>query len=51
MALSVLILFLTACLLLGFSLRSRYGMPLFLMTLGMGVTSAAVVFQSYNTSM
>ena len=51
MALSVVILMLTACLLLGFSLRSRYGLPLFLMTLGMGVASVAVVFQSYNTSM
>ena len=51
MALSVLILLLTAVLLLGFSLRSRYGLPLFLMTLGMGAASVAVVFQSYNTSM
>ena len=50
MALSVLILMLTAGLLLGFSLRSRYGLPLFLMTAGMGIASAAVVFQSYNTS-
>ena len=50
-ALSVLILMLTALLLLGFSLRSRYGLPLFLMTLGMGAASAAVVYQSYNTSM
>ena len=46
MALSVLILLLTAVLLLGFSLRSRYGLPLFLMTLGMGAASVAVVFQS-----
>ena len=51
MALSVLILLLTAVLLLGFSLRSRYGLPLFLMTLGMCAASVAVVFQSYNTSM
>ena len=51
MALSVLILTATAVLLLGFSLRSRYGLPLLLMTLGMDVASIAVVFQSYNTSM
>lgn len=46
-----MILLLTAVLLLGFSLRSLYGLPLFLMTLGMGAASVAVMFQSYNTSM
>lgn len=51
MALSVLILTVTAGLLLWFSLRSRYGLPLFLMTAGMALASVAVVFQSYNTSM
>ena len=51
MALSVLILTVTAGLLLWFSLRSRYGLPLFLMTAGMAMASVAVVFQSYNTSM
>ena len=51
MALSIVILVLAAVLLFGFALRSRYGLPLFLMTLGLCVLSTAVLLQSYNSSM
>ena len=51
MALSIVILLFAAVLLFGFALRSRYGLPLFLMTFGMCVLSAAVLLQSYNSSM
>ena len=50
MALSIAILVMAALLLLVFSLRSRYGLPLFLMTLGMCVASTAVLFQSFSPS-
>ncbi len=50
MALSIVILLFAAFLLLLFSFRSRYGLPFFLMTLGMCVASVAVLLQSYNAS-
>ncbi|MBR1708171.1 MAG: sensor histidine kinase [Clostridia bacterium] len=50
MAFSILILLFSCVLLLGFALRSRYGLPLFLMTLGITVASIAVLFQIYSTS-
>ena len=51
MALSIVILIIAAVLLLAFSLRSRYGLPLFLMNLGISITSIAVLFQTSSTSM
>ena len=51
MALSIVILVVAAVLLLGFSLRSRYGLPLFLMNAGISVTSVAVLFKTSSTSM
>ena len=51
MALSIVILVISAVLLLGFSLRSRYGLPLFLMNAGISITSVAVLFQTSSTSM
>ncbi len=50
MALSIVILVFAALLLFAFTLRSRYGLPLFLMTLGMCVASVAVLLQSFNSS-
>ena len=51
MALSIVILVISAVLLLGFSFRSRYGFPLFLMNAGISITSVAVLFQTSSTSM
>ena len=51
MALSIVILVISAVLLLGFSLRSRYGLPLFLLNAGISITSVAVLFQTSSTSM
>ena len=51
MALSIVILVIAAVLLLVFSLRSRYGLPLFLMNAGISITSVAVLFQTSSTSM
>ena len=51
MALSIVILVISAVLLLIFSLRSRYGFPLFLMNAGISITSVAVLFQPSSTSM
>ena len=51
MALSIVILVISAVLLLVFSLRSRYGFPLFLMNAGISITSVAVLFQTSSTSM
>ena len=51
MALSILILVLSSVLLLVFSLRSRYGLPLFLMTVGVSIVSVAILFQTYNATM
>ena len=51
MALSIVILVISAVLLLIFSLRSRYGFPLFLMNAGISITSVAVLFQTSSTSM
>ena len=51
MALSIVILVISAVLLLIFSLRSRYGLPLFLMNAGISITSVAVLFQTSSTSM
>ncbi len=50
-ALSIFILLAAAIPMLGFALRSRYGLPLFLMTFGMCVISTAVLLQSYSSSM
>ena len=51
MALSIVILFIAAVLLLIYSLRSRFGLPLFLMNAGISITSVAVLFQTSSTSM
>ena len=51
MALSIVILIVSAVLLLVFSLRSRFGLPLFLMNAGISITSVAVLFQTSSTSM
>jgi signal transduction histidine kinase len=51
MALSIVILIIAAVLLLVFSLRSRFGLPLFLMNAGISITSIAVLFQTSSTSM
>ena len=51
MALSIVILVIAAVLLLVYSLRSRYGLPLFLMNAGISITSVAVLFQTSSTSM
>lgn len=51
MALSIVILVISAVLLLVFSLRSRFGLPLFLMNAGISITSVAVLFQTSSTSM
>ena len=51
MALSIVILVISAVLLLVFSLRSRFGFPLFLMNAGISITSVAVLFQTSSTSM
>ena len=51
MALSILILAISAVLLLVFSLRSRYGLPLFLMNAGISIACVAVMFQTSSTSM
>lgn len=51
MAVSVLILCAASLLLLGFSLRSRYGLPLLLMTFGMAVTAVAVLLQLHTQSL
>ena len=51
MALSIVILVIAAVLLLVFSLRSRFGLPLFLMNAGISITSVAVLFQTSSTSM
>ena len=51
MAFSIVILIFSSVLLLGFSLRSRYGLPLFLMTAGIATASVAVLFQVYSTTM
>ena len=50
MAISIAILAIASALLLRFVLRSRYGLPLFLMTVGMGTAAVAVLFQTYSTS-
>ena len=50
MAISIAVLAVAAALLLRFALRSRYGLPLFLMTGGMGTAAVAVLFQTYSTS-
>ncbi len=50
MAFSIVILIFSCLLLLGFTLRSRYGLPLLLMTAGISVVSAAVLFQTFNVS-
>lgn len=51
MALSIVILVIAAVLLLVYSLRSRYGLPMFLMNAGISITSVAVLFQTSSTSM
>ena len=51
MALSIVILVIAAVLLLIYSLRSRFGLPLFLMNAGISITSVAVLFQTSSTSM
>ena len=51
MALSIVILVISAVLLLVYSLRSRYGLPLFLMNAGISIASVAVLFQTSSTSM
>lgn len=51
MALSIVILVIAAVLLLVYSLRSRYGLPLFLMNAGISITSVAVLFQISSTAM
>ena len=51
MALSIVILVIAAVLLLVYSLRSRFGLPLFLMNAGISITSVAVLFQTSSTSM
>ncbi len=51
MALSIIILVIAAVLLLIFSLRSRFGLPLFLLNAGISITSVAVLFQTSSTSM
>ena len=51
MAVSVMILCAASLLLLGFSLRSRYGLPLLLMTFGMAVTAVAVLLQLHTQSL
>lgn len=50
MAFSIIILGLSSILLLGFALRSRYGLPLFLMTAGLCIATVAVLIQIYSTS-
>ena len=50
MACSIVILAFASVLLLGFALRSRYGLPLFLMTAGLCAASVAVLIQIYSTS-
>lgn len=50
MAISIVLLFACALVLLAFANRSRYGLPFLLLICGIVVTTLSVLFQNYSTS-